>query len=540
MRQVLAKFWLIVLATVLLTAGPVIGDTPLPKKASASAISGIDEARLYRLFQIKKVGADIVMAVDTSLSMKESFPAVKKSLTGFVGALQANDRITLILFDNQARRVYRGPARGTRLKKSLPGQPNSEGQKTDIGEAVSRVLNELDAPGRRLPVVVFITDGKEEPVPGSQFAVRHDAAWQAVKDRATGRSAKEAIVHAIGLKQDTDIGLLARVWPQARPLALSEREMAVYFAGLKEKIRRERLKRELKRELQSGRITVEIDRADWGAVEPGIVKRWITVKSEYRRLPVIVDIGGANWVRFQGGGATAAGAARPGLSGADEKLILRPGESRRVGFSVEIPRGERGIKLMQNVDYRGLVRFKVKAAPAGAAAISRLGLRPTAPIKGERWNVSYSYPVGQSVYLFGAAALAAVAALSVVGRYVVGPAGRLVTRALAPPPLFGRLAFSGAPAGRPLPKPINLHGRGRRAVIGSAGDIRLPGPEIRERHAEVFTRWSAGERRVMVRGVDGGVRVAGSPRSTPRVIGKEVELAPGSVVEIGDYKMQWL
>ncbi|KKL56549.1 hypothetical protein LCGC14_2244310, partial [marine sediment metagenome] len=144
------------------------------------------ESDLYNLFDVEKVGANLVIAVDTSLSMKKSFSQVTEALSSFSRTLQPSDRLTVITFDNKARVVYRGSAKAPdKIKKALPRRPNPKGNRTDMGAAVTLVLDELKKKSKgRLPVVVFMTDGVEDPPKGSPFVKSGNVAWQQLKERA--------------------------------------------------------------------------------------------------------------------------------------------------------------------------------------------------------------------------------------------------------------------------------------------------------------------------------------------------------------------
>ncbi len=237
----------------------------------AAAQSRYTESDLYALFDVEKVGANVVIAVDTSLSMKKSFSQVTEALSSFSGTLQPIDNLTVITFDNKARVVYSGSAKDLgKINKALPKRPSPRGNRTDMGVAVTLVLDELKKSKGGLPVVVFMTDGADDPPKDSPFAKSGDAAWGQLTDRA-GREedAKQARVHGVAFNTKTDIGKLKQVWPKTQPLTVNPSELSVYFGELKEKIRRERLRLEVNKELDQGKISIEAKDPDWGGIRSG-------------------------------------------------------------------------------------------------------------------------------------------------------------------------------------------------------------------------------------------------------------------------------
>lgn len=517
---------------------------PTVGSGSQQADAAGGEAGLYRLFDVKKVGAHVVVAVDTSLSMKGSFSQVRQALDAFSRTLQPLDLLTVVVFDNQARRVYKGPTgAGSKLKAALPDKPNPKGDRTDMGAGVAAVLKELGNTGDRLPVVVFLTDGREDPPKESRFAARHDQSWSELKNEArTIPEAKTAYTHAIGLNNKTDIDKLSQVWPGIQPLTIDPSELTVYFVKLKERIRRERLRREPAKELKEGRIKMRVDDANWGAVRSGTtIKRTVTLTSTYKRLPVELNVSGASWSRFRSITKDRSLAVHlPELAAPPRRLMMAPGQVRRYVVDVRIPRlkGRWGLKTEEK--YQASMRLRVAARPRDAQAISGLRVAPAVRVDGRDQTVWFNRPIGQSAYLLAALALATLGTGALFWRRGIVPAGRMLYRQVAPPPLFGRLAFSGMPAGEQLPRPLSLERFGRRTTLGAGGKVRLKGKDIKDEHAELFTEWAEGEPRVMIRQLGGVVRVSRSPGAAPVLAAEPTALRPGSVIQIGDYRIQWI
>lgn len=513
--------------------------------AAGAGVAREDErAYLYRLFEVRRVGAEVVIAVDTSLSMKKAFPAVKQALDSFSKILQSDDRVTVIVFDNTARRVYQGAGGAkARVRKALPAGPSPRGHRTNMGEAVAAVLKQVDKSESRLPVVVFLTDGVENPPTDSRFAVRPGSSWDGLRKAAAGSAAaRGAYVQGIGLNKNTDIDKLKQVWPQIRPLTMSPAELDAYFMTLKEKIRRERLRRAVGTELRTGRIQVRPQSANWGAIRSGATfKRTFIITSTYKKLPVQVNLSGATWTKFESltKGKSPVGNL-PVFTRDRQKITLEPGAVRKVRIEVEAPKVKGRFGLKTEEKYQGRVRLKLDASPKAAGAIRELGADPKVRLSGAEPNIWFYRSFGQSIYLLSILALAALALAAGFWRKGIAPVLAAVYRRLWAPTLFGRLAFSGAPAGERLPRPLSLEGFGRRTTIGASGKVRLKGKDIKERHAEIFTQWDQGAPEVMIQQRDGIVRVAKAPGAPPVMVTEPTKLKPGSVIQIGDYKIQWI
>jgi hypothetical protein len=511
--------------------------------AFAAARTSDAQNRLYDLFDIKKVGARVVVAVDTSLSMKDSWPMVKKALNAFSRTLGPGDLLTVVVFDNNSRTVYEGPGgTGSKLKAALPRKPNPRGHRTDLGEGVATVIKELGDTGDRLPVVVFLTDGREDPPSESRFAARHNQSWSELKNEAQSDSAaKQAYVYGIGLNNKTDIDKLRQVWPEIQPLTVDPSELTTYLVGLKDKIRRERLRRELAKEFRNGRVLIGVEDTDWGAIKSGkTLKRTVTIKSTFKKLPIELNVSGASWGQFQSitKGRSLDGRL-PRIQASSRRLVIKPGETKRYVVDVAVPRlkGRWGLKTEEK--YRASLNLAASAQSRDAQTIDGMGVNPRVILDGRNQVVWFNRSIGQSVYLIAALALVAFGLTAVFWRRAVLPAGRMVYRRIFAPPLFGRLAFSGAPAGEQLPRPLSLEQFGRHTTLGTRGKVRLKGKEIQEEHAELFTQWAQGEPKMIIKQLNGAVRVSRSPGTAPTLVTEPTALKPGSVIQIGEYRIQW-
>ncbi|HEX21638.1 MAG TPA: hypothetical protein ENH19_03175 [Actinobacteria bacterium] len=91
-----------------------------------------------------------------------------------------------------------------------------------------------------------------------------------------------------------------------------------------------------------------------------------------------------------------------------------------------------------------------------------------------------------------------------------------------------------------MPLPVNLSACGRRATIGSAGVINLPGSAVAANHAEFFSSWKNGQPSLHLRKLEGEISVSGTSLGAGHKILDEIELKRGNIIEIGGYKIQWV
>lgn len=521
-----------------------IGFFPALLLGSAKTESEI--SKLYRIFKIKNVSANYIIVIDTSLSMAPVFDEVKDALGGLTQSLKAGDTISIISFDNRPKLIYQGRIGRSKwaVFSKLPDSPNPDGQRTDIGAAIEAVLRQTERSKSDLQFVFFLTDGRDEPPDASKFEREAEASWVKLKEQAAASKKKVLRVHGIGLNANTDINLLRQVFPDSDQITISPPELKSYFIELKDRIREERLKVQLNRELRSGRVTIEpVGGEEWGEIRSkGEIIRRYRVTSTYRHLPVIVDLKPPRLksVIDKETGGSRRDDFKVELVG-PSRFELKPRTSRLMKVRLKAPELPRVLKIGRSpIYYDGEIQLNLSANLRPSAGLTALGFNSEASLANGRQRFTFYHLVGQAFSTIAVLGLAALLIAAVLTRIVFMPAGRLISRLISPPPLTGRLAFSQAPMGHNLPPPVSLSQYGKRAVIGSSGNIGLSGGSVVDRHAEIFTRWEKSKPAVFIRKLDGEVRIAASSRGAGHLIFDEAELKRGNIIELGGYKIQWI
>jgi Mg-chelatase subunit ChlD len=177
------------------TATPTFTPTPRP-------------AALYLPLALRercdptKRRADVVLVMDTSSSMTGvKLAGAKAAARAFVDKLNlGSDRAAVVAFSREARVVQALTADAAALLGAINGLQSTPGTRIDRGlsEAIG-VLRAAVAPGTRTPVVVLLTDGRQEESP------------ELARDQAAQARALGILIYAIGLGADVDGPYLAQL-----------------------------------------------------------------------------------------------------------------------------------------------------------------------------------------------------------------------------------------------------------------------------------------------------------------------------------------
>ncbi|GAB3841967.1 vWA domain-containing protein [Dactylosporangium cerinum] len=212
--SVRAGWWLPVTFAAVLA---VVLATP----ACVSAAPATEE-EVYRALGLDRAGAQYVVLIDTSSSMRGApYSGVKASLRGFLAALDKTDDVTLVTFDNDAVVRFQGPAGDNPdgLIARLPA--DAGGAHTDIGRALEVAVGVLQGSTNPITTVLLLTDGKHDPPVGSRYPFTEGTSWTTLTQRAAETHKQHLMGYAVPLAGQTDAGLLTRIVPDARTLTIA-------------------------------------------------------------------------------------------------------------------------------------------------------------------------------------------------------------------------------------------------------------------------------------------------------------------------------
>jgi len=144
------------------------------------------------------ISAHYVLLVDTSGSMaaESVYAQVSPAVSNLVQALPTTDLVSLIAFDVTPRQCGSGvlpAADGPGILACLPTE--ATGDYTDFGRALDAGISELEATDTAIRSLILISDGTQDPAPGSPYpseGVADNPAWQDLAARATALGDVEA------------------------------------------------------------------------------------------------------------------------------------------------------------------------------------------------------------------------------------------------------------------------------------------------------------------------------------------------------------
>lgn len=155
----------------------------LPFTASGPARAD-DREDMYQRLGVDAAGADYLMLIDKSGSMRESFPSLKDNLKKFAAALGPGDRIALVPFGAEPISAPWLTPRSPEAAAAVDGLAPPSPSPTDFYRALDWAADHLakdDSGGGRVATVVLLTDG--DPAGGGlpECKLPGDAAWQALR-----------------------------------------------------------------------------------------------------------------------------------------------------------------------------------------------------------------------------------------------------------------------------------------------------------------------------------------------------------------------
>lgn len=218
---------------------------------------------LFERFPPQQARADFVIVLDTSGSMREGglFEQVVQAVATFIEALSPEDYLSILAFDSHVRYLVIPQEIGTEkntLQQRILSLPPPSGQKTDIGAALEKTVDELNRPNANpLQFVVFITDGKHDPPKESKYPTALHENFSLLKEKAKRTLFDHVIaVTGLGLNRSTDIELLRKVFEDAMPLTVDKTGLASFFSRLKAEIKISKLRLQVIQELKRGGISI--------------------------------------------------------------------------------------------------------------------------------------------------------------------------------------------------------------------------------------------------------------------------------------------
>lgn len=412
-----------------------------PAHADPATLATIEKA-----VGVDAVPADYVLLADTSSSMQQGnkYSGLKDALRDFLAALAPTDQVTLVTFDSGTRVVYQG-AVGTSpdaIVGNLP--PTATGQATDIGAALAQAVVALERPNApTIASVVLVTDGANNPPPGSTYKYVGGFAWHDLARRVSVLSKTSLRAYALPIAGASGASLLGKVFPNPTRLdAQSITSVTTLLQRPKDDATLVKVRSRLTDDLRQG-VTVSWPPSA-AHLATGVNQVEVKLTSTTKYLPLTVN---GLAVTASGTGFTAQVSSAP--------VALAPGQSALVPVTITWSPGPRSLAYSKTVT--GNTRLALTgsvSSPWSDTLGTDLGLTLAAGLHDTGQSGQASANVGQpALYFESGAAVILIAAIVLLALY-------------RRPKLTDDLVVT--VPGQPSALTIPLDGRGRSIVLGKA------------------------------------------------------------------------
>jgi len=213
------------------------------------------------------VRASYLLLVDESGSMRPFWGSVRQALVNFSAAIPEGDQLDVRLFANTVRTLLPPVASTAETRPSwvrtLGTLAEPAGAKTDLGRAAASVAASIRAlPPERLAFVFVLTDGRQDPEPGSPFSASGGGEWTSLANELrTLASARPVHFVVLRLTADADAQtLLRRTLPRSLDVDVTAPgALSAWFATATREVAVEKLRLVIRDELRhpAARLTAD-------------------------------------------------------------------------------------------------------------------------------------------------------------------------------------------------------------------------------------------------------------------------------------------
>ena len=333
--------------------------------AAAAQTPPADLPVLSRAFGGSPQQADFVVMLDRSGTMDRFWGGVTEGVAAFAGAVPEGDYLSVLYFDERSDylltpRAIRNDTRSA-LQQEIRQLPRPRGQKTDLGRASDRIIDEFNRPNRnRLQFAFAFTDFIHEPPVGSPWMSLDPAsqAWRqlaAKRETVLDRNGHIYRVYALRLplggRVGRDMALFRGVFPEAEEVSVVDgRSLREWFDQRRAEIARDRIRLQAEEEIRRGGLVLEM--ATVRLHDGRRVERQAVLRSLYRVVAVEVD-----------GVATDSGPGLVQLTGIpDGPVRLAPGSEIPVRVAVSCSGACSSIwpgRISVSVPLKAVVRYRL-------------------------------------------------------------------------------------------------------------------------------------------------------------------------------------
>jgi len=206
--------------------------------AERCGISGFPAPELCARAGLDTIPASYLLVVDESGSMRPMWSGMRGALAEFGQAVPEGSELDVRLFAGGVRQLI-PPTVSTaekqqRWAQELGNLAPPTGAHTDLGRAAENALEKLrSAPPDQLQFLFILTDGEQDPPPGSRFPPGWNSAWETLASEAEQITAARSVqVSLIRLAPEADVTMLQRVFPDAVVTdAMTSEALRQWFEG---------------------------------------------------------------------------------------------------------------------------------------------------------------------------------------------------------------------------------------------------------------------------------------------------------------------
>jgi len=292
---------------------------------AVAAPTPVTLTEITKALEVTTGPSEYVVLVDTSVSMNQDGRAqlVRASLRNMFAALDADDRVAMYTFDKAPKLRYRGPA-GNNPDELLSRLPRPSGTNTDIGAAISAGVSEFErSDAKDTGAILLFTDGKVDAPADARFNPVGNAAWKALRVRATAVQKEVSIAPlAISLTSSSDAVLLKQVFDDVTTVPATN--LGAYLTNVASQVERAAVRASVQADLNSG-VELALDTSPEAG---GSADATLSITSKTKHLPLLLT------------GVTLANGAA--VTGAPASVDIPAGETVTVPVKVSVPKGASG------------------------------------------------------------------------------------------------------------------------------------------------------------------------------------------------------
>ncbi len=237
----------------------------------AQSILQNDFPVLSKIYEAGSKKADFIIAIDESGSMRPFWNNLTKGVSALVEYLPDDDYLSVLGFASYTRPLLVPSVLNDQIKteirnkiESLPAPTGQYSIKTDLFEAIDKVLDEINRPNsNELKFVFFISDYINDPPPNSRWNSNNFSLLNEKYDRVVNIAERPLRLYALQLPLEIQAGKdydkFANIFQTfASPIMLTQTTLFDWFERMRAEIEREKLRLMIETDLKNAVIVTDL------------------------------------------------------------------------------------------------------------------------------------------------------------------------------------------------------------------------------------------------------------------------------------------